>query len=374
MKLFFATAARGTEMAVESEARRLGLRDIARVAGGIRFRGPMEDGYRACLELRCAMRVLVRLAVFDARDGEELYDGVRAVDFSEHLDEGLTISVRASASASELYHTQFIAQKTKDAVVDQIRDRRGARPDVDRDDADFVLFLHLFRDKATLYADMSGHPLFQRGYRTEHGEAPLKETLAASLLELVGAPPGESFSDPLCGSGTIAIEAALRAARRAPGLTRPSPFGFERWRSHDAAARDRFAELVAAARARVVADHAPIFGADLDPAAIAIARRNAARARVAVTFETRDATQGIDHAETIVSNPPYGGRLTRHDSFELRFAEALSRANPSRLGLLDENQGYDRIDLDIVGRHALMNGEIACTLMIFRGARRRRVS
>ncbi len=249
--ILFATAARGTEGAVRDELRELGFRGVRADRGGVHFGRSLDEGFRACLELRTAMRVLYRLAAFDAPTGEALYEGVAAVDWSPWLTPRHTLAVRAVCHASRLTHSQFVAQKTKDAVVDQLRDRLGARPSVDLDDPDVTLFVHLARDRATVYLDVSGGSLHRRGWRVARrrraaqGEPGRRHP--AALRDGIARRP---LVDPMCGSGTIAIEAALWSRSIAPGLARER-FGFERWACHDEATARRAAELREKARAKI---------------------------------------------------------------------------------------------------------------------------
>src|SRR5689334_19547762 len=182
----FATAARGTEGALRDELKELGFRGVRADRGGVHFDGGLEEGARACLWLRTALRVLYRLSAFAAPDGGALYQGVRAIDWTPTLTPRHTLAIRAVCRDSQLTHSQFIAQKAKDAIVDQIRDRTGSRPSVDLDDPDVMLFVHVVKDWATVYLDVSGESLHRRGYRTSRLEAPLKENLAAAILRLSG--------------------------------------------------------------------------------------------------------------------------------------------------------------------------------------------
>jgi putative N6-adenine-specific DNA methylase len=307
---FFATAAKGTEGALRDELRELRFRGVRADRGGVHFTGSLEEGYRACLELRTAVRVLMLLSEFDAEDGEALYEGVRAIPWSPYLSPKHTLAVRTACRSSRLTHSQFIAQKTKDAVVDQLRDKVGARPSVDLDDPDVMLFVHLVRDRASVYLDLAGEPLHRRGYRTHIGEAPLKETLAAAILRLGGWDRETPLVDPMCGSGTFPIEATMWARRIAPGLARDR-FGFERWASHGEAEARKAADLRAEARGRILRDGPRVAGFDIDPQAIETARGNARRAALSIRFDRR----GIydlnpeGPAGMIVTNPPYGERL-----------------------------------------------------------------
>jgi putative N6-adenine-specific DNA methylase len=308
---FFATAAKGTEGALRDELRELRFRGVRADRGGVHFNGGLEEGYRACIELRTAVRVLVLLREFDAADGEALYEGVRAIAWSPFLSPQHTLAVRAACRSSQLTHTQFIAQKTKDAVVDQLRDLLGARPSVDLDDPDVMLFVHLVRDRARVYLDLAGEPLHRRGYRTHIGEAPLKETLAAAILRLGGWDRQAPLFDPMCGSGTFAIEATMWARRIAPGLARDR-FGFERWASHGEAETKKAADLRAEARARILPQGPRVTGFDSDPEAIETARGNARRAGLAIRFDRRAIHDLRPESEAgmVVTNPPYGERLS----------------------------------------------------------------
>ncbi|HEU4536635.1 MAG TPA: THUMP domain-containing protein, partial [Polyangiaceae bacterium] len=230
---FFASAAKGTEAALGDELDELGLRQVRVARGGVHFRGPWEDGWCACLLSRIALRVLHPLASFDAPDGAALYEGARAIDWEPYLGARHTLAVSAVGGNEGLRNTQFVAQKTKDAIVDQVRDREGERPSVDRVDPDLRVFVRVEGRRATAYADLAGESLHRRGYRAHVGGAPLKETLAAALLRLAGYRGDRPLCDPLCGAGTIVIEAAQVAQGVAPGLRRRR-FGFERWARHDA--------------------------------------------------------------------------------------------------------------------------------------------
>jgi len=311
---FFATCAKGTEGALRRELAALKLRHVRGDRGGVAFEGELEAGMRACLHGRVAMRVLLELASFPAGDADALYEGVRAVDWSPWLTARTTLAVEATVRDSALTHSMFVAQKVKDAVVDALRERLGARPDVDPKDPDIRIVLHLARDHADLALDLAGEPLHKRGYRLGMTPAPLKETLAAAVLSLGGVDPERPFIDPMCGSGTLAIEHALRARKLAPGLSRA--FGFQRWPSYRGGLQstwDRMKEE--ARRSALAAAPAPIVARDLFTKALDAARKNAAAAGVAqdIRFEkgdVRDLAPAADAAPgTICTNPPYGERL-----------------------------------------------------------------
>jgi putative N6-adenine-specific DNA methylase len=309
---FFATCAKGTEGALRRELATLRLKAVRGGRGGVSFEGPLEAGMRACLHSRTAMRVLLELARFPAASPEALYEGARAVDWEGWLTVRTTLAVEASVGSSAITHSGYAALKVKDAAVDALRAKLGARPDVDAKDPDVRIVLHLARDEATLSLDLAGAPLHRRGYRAVTTEAPLKETLAAAVLLLGGADPELPFVDPLAGSGTLAIEHALRARRVAPGLSRA--FGFQRWPAYRGGPQSAWDRMKAEARDLALPRApAPIVARDLHPKAVLAARRNVEAAGVAadVVVEQGDARDLVPRfaTGTIAANPPYGERL-----------------------------------------------------------------
>lgn len=364
---FFATAAKGTEPAVRDELRELRFRGVRADRGGVHFQGPLDEGFRACLELRTASRVLLELAAFEAPGGDALYEGVAAVDWSMAVSPRTTIAVRASCRSSALTHSQFIAQKTKDAIVDQLRARQGARPSVDLEDPDVVVSVHLAKDRATVYLDLAGDPLHRRGWRAQAGEAPLKESLAAAMLRLGGWDRARPLVDPMCGSGTIAIEAALWARDVAPGLGR-ARFGFERWASHGAAAAARMSELRDRARARVRTTGPRVVASDVDPRAVALAQANARLAGVPLETAVRALR---DLAPTsppahVVTNPPYGERLPAERAFLRELGDAFQRLAGHRVTMLAGSPALLRaVPRRAEKELAVWNGAIECRLATF---------
>lgn len=309
---FFATCAKGTEGALRKELAALRLAAVLGERGGVSFQGPLEAGMRACLHSRTAMRVLLELASFEARDADALYQGARSIAWEHWLTVRTTLAVEASVSSSAITHSGYAALKVKDAAVDALREKLGARPDVDAKDPDVRVVLHLARNAATVSLDLAGEPLHRRGYRAVTTEAPLKETLAAAVLLLGGADPELPFVDPMAGSGTLAIEQALRARRIAPGIGRA--FGFQRWPSYRGGPQSAWDRMKAEARAaELPRAPAPILARDLHPKAVDAARRNAAAAGVAadIAVEQGDARdlEPRSTSGTLAANPPYGERL-----------------------------------------------------------------
>ena len=326
---YFARCASGFEKVLAGELKALQMRRVRPLRGGVAFFGSLEDGYRACLWLRCATRVQLVLARVGAADAEELYGGVRAIAWERELREGATIAVDAHGVNPQLRNTKYTALKVKDALCDRMSERVGKRPDVDTRDPDLSVNVAVHKDRATVYLNLSGASLHRRGYRADgvQTEAPLKETLAAGMLLAAGwkdvAEAGGVLVDPMCGSGTLAIEGALIAAGIAPGLLRRR-WGFEGWRGHVPATWEMVRKEAQRAGS-VDSCAALVLASDLDAKAVDIARDNARRAGVAslVRFSVDDAARLSRHLKgarlrsaeggLLAVNPPYGQRLLSQD-------------------------------------------------------------
>lgn len=363
---FFATTPKGTERALRDELNELAFASVRASRGGVHFQGELGEGFRACLWSRIAMRVLLPVAAFECPDETALYEGVAAHDFSDVLSPKHTLVVSAACRSSRLTHTQYVAQRTKDAIVDRLRERFGARPDVDREDADVHVFVHLAQDYATVYLDLAGEPLHRRGYRDAQGEAPIKENLAAAILRLSGFQKDLPFCDPMCGSGTLLIEAGLWARGVAPGLRRRA-FGFERWASFDAGSRRSMAELREAARALIATDAPPLLGSDADETVLEIARSNARRAELKMELRhVRISTlRQPSERGTLVTNAPYGERLRQASELPRELARLVDRFPDWNVGLLTaESQTLARTRRKPM-LHPLYNGDLACSLRTY---------
>ncbi len=361
---FFVTAARGTELILKDELRELGMRKVRADRGGVRFLGTIDDAFFVCLWSRLAMRVLFLAGEYEAKDQHALYEGAREIAWERALDPKRTLAVTAISKDEALRHTGFVAMKVKDAIVDRLRDRFGTRPDVDRDDADVGIFVHVKKGRASFYLDVSGRSLHERGWRRLIGDAPLKETLAAAMIRLSGWDRETPFLDPMCGAGTIAIEADHLARGVAPGLGRKR-FGLERWADHDSVRAAAFEALRAEARARARPTGPTIFASDRDPRAVDAARGNADAARSTIQVFSASASEAPLPGEHtfIVVNPPYGQRI---DGAEPAIEELITlgrRARPARMAILKE--GLAKLPFTPLSAHDLSNGALPVTLSVF---------
>ncbi|HRI63105.1 MAG TPA: THUMP domain-containing protein [Polyangium sp.] len=362
---FFATAAKGTEGALRDELNEARFRKVKADRGGVHFEGPIGEGMRACLESRIAARVLCAVSEFDAPDGQTLYDGVRNVDWNDYIEPRHTLAVRASCKDSALTHTQFIAQRTKDAIVDQQRARYGVRPNVNVEDADLGVFVHLVRDHVTLYVDLAGEALHRRGYRTRIEEAPLKENLAAAILRLSGWNRDVPLVDPMCGSGTFPIEAALWSRNVAPGIFR-SKFSFERWVCHDAVRKRLWSDLRDKAIAKQRSEGPFIAGSDISP--LDAAKTNAKATGMPVRFSKEDVKdlEPTDPPGFIVTNPPYGERLAIGPGLYRDMGRAFARLSGHTIVVLAGTPDIPRaIPLQPAKEHTVFNGPIECRLFTY---------
>jgi 23S rRNA (guanine2445-N2)-methyltransferase / 23S rRNA (guanine2069-N7)-methyltransferase len=314
----FATASRGLEPLLAKELAALGAESVKEQGGGVAFAGDLTTAYRACLESRLASRILLPLSRFELTDADTLYQGARAVEWTDVFDVKTTFAIEVAGRSAAVTHTHYAGLKVKDAIADTFRGKTGKRPDVDTEHAQVRIHLHLDQDHAQVALDLSGESLHRRGYRRAGGQAPLRENLAAAVLLRAGWPAlaaqGAPLLDPMCGSGTLVLEAAMIAADVAPGLARER-YGFEAWLEHKPKV---WRELRDAVKARAEAGRKrelpPLVGTDVDAAAIRGARDNAKRAGFAerVRFEVgdlADARPPDARKGLVVTNPPYGERL-----------------------------------------------------------------
>jgi putative N6-adenine-specific DNA methylase len=311
----FISCASGSEQLLAEECVRICGADqgVAAGRGGVMVNASVENAMRMNLRSRIAQRVLWPMVDGEYRDEHDLYDLGRRINWAEWITPDETIRVDVTAQRSPLQSLNFAALRIKDAVCDVMREMAGARPSVDTRFPDLAISLHVDPTRAWIAIDLSGEALFKRGWREQQGEAPLKETLASTMLYAAGwhgRPEDGGLLDPCCGAGTIAIEAAQIACNVAPGLTRR--FAFERLRPFLEHA-DRWGRMQVEAREAIVRPAVPIWAGDVSFRMTDFATRNAERAGVAhaIEFKTADALQRLAPADrgTIVMNPPYGERI-----------------------------------------------------------------
>ena len=373
---YFLPTAKGLAPLLEVELKELGIENSKQMNGGVSFQGSLEMGYKVCLWSRFASRVLLKLSEFKVVDSMDLYLGCSNIRWEDHFDVTSTFSIDFSGTNDEIRNTQFGALKIKDAIVDRFRTKTDARPNVEKRDADIRFSGRLWKEKVAVYLDLSGSPLHLRGYRNIAGEAPLRETLAAGIVKRSGW-QGEALLDPMCGSGTLLIEAAMMSLNIAPGSMR-NKFGFESWKKHDNAVWQTLKTSATVYEKRSAQDcETRFYGSDLSAEMIRIAKNNALKAGVSelIEFSVADATSVLPPVELetgmLISNPPYGERLggfsdtiTLYTKLGFHFKDAFAGWNLAMFAV-------DTELLSCLGMRAgksfrFYNGPIECVLKNYR--------
>lgn len=376
---FTATCGSGLEPLVSEEIASFGGETIITNPGAVSWTGSLETGYRACLWSRFASRILLELARFDAPDPDALYTHAGNILWDDHFTCKLTFAVHTTLVNATLNHSQFASLRIKDAIVDQFRKRFGKRPDVDAMHPDIRINLHVQGTDASLSLDLSGESLHRRGYRTGGGEAPLKETLAAAIVQLSGWLERTSdepiLLDPMCGGGTLLIEAALMLSNSAPGLLRRT-FGFMAWNKHDPQLWERLVQDALDRENRSIPETWPQFiGYDADPKVVAAARKNviAAGLREVIVIKQRQLArlQSPGPSGCMLTNPPYGERLSDKEAVKYLY-RCLGRTfrdqfNGWTLGFFTANPDLaEMTGIRWQERHRLFNGPLKCQLLVGR--------
>lgn len=372
---FFATCPKGLELLLVEELKNLGATTANEKLAGVAFTGDLAIAYKACLWSRLANRILLPIQQFRAETPEELYDNVQSIVWHEHVNPEGTIHVHFISSQSQITHTLFGAQKVKDAIVDQFRRKFNVRPSVEKSFPDLSVHVYLHKDVASVSIDLSGQSLHKRNIRTEQGEAPLKENLAAAILmraqwQKILKEKG-ALVDPMCGSGTFLIEAAQIAANIAPGLSRQY-FGFLGWKKHDAILWEKLSRE--AEEVKQLDNIPKIVGYDHDSAMIKIAFANIERAgllgKIHVEKKSLNDLQSPGDFGLLVTNPPYGermGELVELESTYTVLGEKLRTLFQSwHAAIFTGNIDLaKKLAIRAKKQYALFNGAIPCKLLLF---------
>ena len=300
----------GFEEILAKELQQLGAQEVEIGTRMVSFKGDKGFMYKANLSLRSALKILKPIYHFRAFNDQSLYKGIQGIDWSKYLNANQTFVIDTTIHSDNFKHSQFVSQKAKDAIVDQFRDKFGQRPSIDKDFPDLRINIHIDRDQCSVALDTSGASLHHRGYRTATNIAPINEVLAAGMLLLSGWDGSSDFLDPMCGSGTILVEAAMIACNIPANINRKE-FAFEKWNDWD---NDLFDQIIDALMKRTREFHHTIVGYDKAPSAVQKAKDNVRNANLedyitisqANFFETKKETVGPLH---MVFNPPYGERL-----------------------------------------------------------------
>lgn len=332
MLVCFATTVRGLEQLLADELTELGASEINLVNAGLEFSASLDDIMRMNLHSRLASRIMIRLGFGGYRQEEDIYQLAQGVKWDQWFHSGNTIKVSTSAIACPLKSLDFVTLRVKDAICDYFVERVDSRPSVDKANPDMRIYTFLTSETATIYLDASGDTLFKRGYRRSKLEAPIRENLAFGLIKLSGWTPDRPFYDPMCGSGTLAIEAICYGLNIAPGLNRE--FAFEKFIDFDAT---KFAQMREAAQAAINYDQElQIYASDINRHAVEIAKQNFAQIKLDkyVNFGCGNFLDQVAPAENgvIVTNPPYGVRLDELDNLAQLYPQIATTLKRSFAG------------------------------------------
>ena len=364
----FVTCPRGLEAPLSQELEQLKCQDLRAVDGGVACKGGMEQVYRINLHSRTASRVLLRLTKSGYRSEQDIYKAAKNIRWTDWFDLEQTFKVKVEGKRAQVKSLDFVGLKIKDAVCDVFRDACDARPSVGKIRPDIRIHAFIDERDIQIFIDTSGEALFKRGYRQDTGEAPMRENLAAGLLLLAGYDGTQPFQDPFCGSGTIVIEAAWIATRRAPGLMRR--FGFEKLKNFDAAL---WKKLQHEAETQIRPAPAPISGSDNDRYMIraAVANAQAAEVDTFIRFEVKDAQDSRPNGEggILISNPPYGVRLAEVQALQALYPQLGAWLKQHYAGWLAGMFTGDRdmpkfMRLSPKRKIPLYNGNLDCRLFL----------
>ncbi len=368
----------GSEDLLAKELTDLGALDVKTMNRSVEFCGDKQLMYEANLWCRTATRILKPIGDFKTADENELYRAAVRVDWGEYIGLRQTFAIDAVIVESNFTNSLYVAQKTKDAIADQFRNRTGQRPSVDVKYPDILINVFIYQNQCTIAIDSSGDPLFKRGYRRKTGEAPLNEVLAAGIVLRSEWNRSSSFVDAMCGSGTIVIEAALLARNIAPGLTRKK-YGFMNWSNYDS---DLFKSICENARKAIIPKlNFQILGSDIDPHLIREASENANQAGVGndIVFKQSDIVDLVPPPPPGVAiiNPPYGDRLSVDDiqSSYHAIGDAFKKnfTNYDAFVFTGNSAAAKHIGLRTSRRIQMYNGPIECRLLkfeMYRGTRK----
>jgi putative N6-adenine-specific DNA methylase len=372
---YHAKTLKGLEPLLGEELRELGAENIQILNRGVGFTGGRAIMYKVNLASRLALRVLVPVMRFEAADADTLYRRVKRFDWSQFLDNRMTFAVDPVVHSPHFKNSQFVAVRIKDAIADRFREQTHLRPSVNKENPDLLINAHVSGRWVTLSLDSSGYSLHKRGYRLGHFEAPLNEVLAAGMVRISGWRGETPFMDPMCGSGTLAIEAGLMAAGIPPGFFRKG-YGFENWKDFDPELMEHVARSLAPEKDVRVA----IIARDSDPAAVDLTRRQVKQMELdrIITVEELDFSQSEEmEGVTLLMNPPYGERIRPEDIEGLytMIGSTLKHRFPGSDAwvLSSSKTGLKRVGLKPDSRRVLFNGSLECSYVnykTFRGKRK----
>ncbi|MGB5243308.1 MAG: class I SAM-dependent RNA methyltransferase [Lutimonas sp.] len=355
----------GFESILSKELLKLGAKNIKEGVRSVSFEGDLGFMYKANLALRTAIRILVPIKSFQISDEEDLYQGLKTIVWEEYMDLETTFALNSTTHSENFTHSHYISLKSKDAIADYFRDKYGKRPDVDIEEPDLLINVHIDRDQCNISLDCSGDALYKRGYRTATNIAPMNEVFAAGLILMTGYDGAEHFIDPMCGSGTMLIEAAMIANHIPANINREN-FGFQKWKNYDAGL---FELIKGSLLKKVRSSSRKILGYDKAPSAVMKAKQNIENANLSdfIEVEKKDffTTEKPFEGKTVLCfNPPYGERLKIDvPTFYKEIGNTLKQGYPSTDAWFvtsDLEQGIKNVGLRASKKIKVFNGSLEC--------------
>jgi len=357
----------GLENVLADEIRALGAESVLAERRAVSFVGDQEMMYKANFHLRTAIKILKPIAEFEVTNRDELYDHAKEIPWTNYLALGKSFAIDATVQSEMFVNSMFASLRVKDAIADQFREATGKRPSVNSDDPDIRINVHLMNNHCTLSLDSSGESLHKRGYRIGQGEAPINEVLAAGMILLTGWHGEKDFLDPMCGSGTLLIEAAMIAKGIPPGMYRKS-FGFEQWPDFN---EKLFEEIYNGEYEKEF--NGKIFGSDISPMDIALAKANIKNASLSkvIELQVHDFINMEPPFENgiIITNPPYGERMKPQSITELYSSMGNTLKNKfagfEAWIISSSEDGLKSVGLKPAKKIDLFNGALACSFRCF---------
>jgi len=373
-----ATTLAGFEDILANELKSFGARDIEKGRRAVKFRGDLGFIYKVNFRSRFALRILKPIKSFVAIDESAYYARIKAYPWENLISNDQTLSIKTALHSQTFTHSLFMSLKAKDAIVDRIRDKTGDRPNVDKDNPDLPIHIHIDKEYVTISLDSTGHSLHMRGYRQMTGQAPMNEVLAAGIVEMSGWDPTTPLYDGMCGSGTIAIEAAIKGLGIPPGLFRKQGYAFENWADYNKELMDT---IVESSLERIGDSKLRIFASDVSANVISKAKKNVYAAEledeIQVSVMDLHEIQAEDGPGTLILNPPYGERMDKED-IEALYKNIGDTFKQNFKGyscfMITANlDALKKVGLKSTSRTVLYNGQLECRLArfdIYEGSKR----
>lgn len=365
-----ATTLAGFEDILANELKRLGARDVEKGRRAVTFQGDLGFVYKVNFRSRFALRVLKPIKTFVAIDEDAYYARIKALAWENILSPSQTFAIRSVVNSQTFRHSNFMALKAKDAIVDRVREKTGERPNVDKENPDIPIHIRIDRELVTISLDSTGESLHLRGYRQLTGQAPLNEVLAAGIVELSGWDPTTPFYDAMCGSGTLSMEAAIKGLNIPPGLFRKLGYAFENWKDFD---QELFDTIMDSSLNRVSDAALKIYASDISPNVISKAKKSVYNAEledeIEVSVQDFFELQPEGSRGTLILNPPYGERMDKENIDELyqRLGDAFKQNwKGYTCFILSGNlSAIKHVGLKSTNKTVLYNGPIECRLAQF---------